>query len=285
MHPFHKAFSIGLAPLELAEWIEIDDKLDAYLQEKDRLYSAIPQKVFVEEPDTRDSQREVLDALADHLLNHFPRLYVRDGSAITIGGSRRMDVATEDPPLLQAARLVQEDFVIMRHKPDGWRLVAASLSFPSSWSLMEKFGKPLPQIHAAVPGFGPGSRNAGLIDRIFDNLKVEQPVKRLNWSVYSNDRLHQPDRSAEQGSDNPGGFAGHFIRIERQTLRKMPVSGDILFTIRIHLDPLAALKSQPEAIYPFIEQLRALDKRELDYKGLAEKRHEFIDALTALTTP
>jgi hypothetical protein len=65
----------------------------------------------------------------------------------------------------------------------------------------------------------------------------------------------------------------------------MPASGDILFTIRVHLDPLAALKRNPDAIGSFIEQLRALDKRELDYKGLAEKQHEFIDALTALTTP
>ena len=33
-----------------------------------------------------------------------------------------------------------------------------------------------------------------------------------------------------------------FIRVERQTLRKLPVTGDILFTIRIHLDPMAALR-------------------------------------------
>jgi len=282
MHPFNKAFSIGLTPLAPAEWIEVDGKLDAYLQEKDRLHAAIPQKVFVQEPDTRAAQREVLDALADHLLHHFPRLYVRDGSGITIGGTRNVDLASGDPPLLQAARLVQEDLVIMRHSAEGWRLVAASLSFPSSWSLVEKFGKALPQIHAPVPGFGPGSRNAGLINRIFDNLKVDQPVKRLNWSIYSDDELYQPDRSAEHGSSNPDGFSDHFIRIERQTLRKMPVSGDILFTIRIHLDPLSALKSNPDAIGPFIEQLRALGAEELDYKGMAEKRDGLIEVLEAL---
>jgi hypothetical protein len=282
MHPFHKAFSIGLSPLELAEWIEIDDKLDAYLQEKDRLHASFAQKVFVQEPDTGDAQSEVLDTLAAHLLHYFPRLYARERSGIIIGGSRHVDLASNDPPLLQAARLVQEDLVIMRHSPEGWRLVAASLSFPSSWSLLEKFGKPLAQIHAPVPGFGPDSRNAGLINRIFDNLKVEQPVKRLNWSVYANDELYQPDRSAEHGSDNPGGFADHFVRIERQTLRKMPVSGDILFTIRIHLDPLSALKSNPEAIGPFIEQLRALDTAELEYKGMAEKRAGLIKALVEI---
>mgnify|MGYP000846223527 CR=1 FL=1 len=43
----------------------------------------------------------------------------------------------------------------------GWRLAAGSLCFPSSWSLVEKFGKPLQDIHAPVPGFGPGTRSAG----------------------------------------------------------------------------------------------------------------------------
>ena len=37
-----------------------------------------------------------------------------------------------------------------------------------------------------------------------------------------------------------------FIRVERQTLRKLPSSRDILFTIRIHLDPLAVLARHPD---------------------------------------
>ncbi len=33
-------------------------------------------------------------------------------------------------------------------------------------------------IHADVPGFGEGTRNAALITRIFDSLQVAQPVER-----------------------------------------------------------------------------------------------------------
>ncbi|TIU52784.1 MAG: DUF3445 domain-containing protein, partial [Mesorhizobium sp.] len=63
-------------------------------------------------------------------------------------------------PLVQASLLVQEDLILMRRDESGWRLAAGSLCFPSSWSLLEKFGKPLQQIHAPVPGFGPGTRPA-----------------------------------------------------------------------------------------------------------------------------
>jgi len=279
MHPLHKAFSIGLAPLAPGDWIEVDDRLEAYLAEKDQLRAAFGQNVFVEEPDTRQSQSEILKLLTDHLLRRFPLLYVRTENGLTVNGSRHVALDDGEAPLWTAARLVQEDLVIMRRGAEGWRLAAASLSFPSSWSLQEKFGKALPDIHAPVPGFGPESRNAGLIDRIFDNLKVEQPVTRLNWGIYSNDRLYQPDRSAEHGAQHPGDFTGHFFRIERQTLRKMPGSGDILFTIRIHLDPLAALKRQPDAIGPFREQLCRLDHAKLAYKGLTAKYDQLIKSL------
>ena len=62
--------------------------------------------------------------------------------------------------------------MLMRRGEDGWRLAAASLCFPSSWSLEEKFGRPLQDIHTPVPGFGRGTRTADIIHRIFDNLAV-----------------------------------------------------------------------------------------------------------------
>lgn len=68
-------------------------------------------------------------------------------------------------------------------------------------------------------------------------------------------------------------------QLERQTLHKMPLSVDILFTIRIHLDPLAALKDRPGAVDEFIEQLRELDAAELDYKGLRDQRYALIAAM------
>ncbi|TGQ25043.1 heme-dependent oxidative N-demethylase subunit alpha family protein, partial [Mesorhizobium sp. M4B.F.Ca.ET.214.01.1.1] len=74
-------------------------------------------------------------------------------------------------PLVAASLLVQEDLILMRRDVSGWRLAAGSLCFPSSWALTEKFGKPLQQIHAPVPGFGPGTRPADLINRMFDGLQ------------------------------------------------------------------------------------------------------------------
>lgn len=287
-----KPFTIGLKPLELKDWIEIDENLEAYLAEKARLYATIPERVFVEEPDTRDAQREVFDLLSVHLAAELPRIAPseRERDLVAAGLQRIAAADAAEPPLRTASMLVQEDLILMRKGEDGWRLAAGSLCFPSSWSLVEKFGHPLQDIHTPVPGFGRGTRNADLITRMFDSLQG-QGVIRWNWSLQANRDLYHPlsnDQRNERARKRPSKFAGDanfasaFIRVERQTLRKLPKSGDILFTIRIYLDPLALLERHPDRATlaaSFAEQLLALDIAQLDYKGLTADRDRLVERL------
>ena len=281
-----RLFTIGLGPLDPARWIEPDGDLERYLLEKDRLIADQRDVVFVEETGTRDAQREVLDLLAEHITARHPSVYRREGSAV-VAGARTIDLDTDEAPLVTAGALVQDDLVLMRRDDSGWRLVAGYVAFPSSWSLPEKFGRRMEDIHAPVPDFGEGTRNALLINRVFDNLKVEQPVFRFNWSINPDADLHYPASKAHGAL--PDGHAlsleTTFARVERQTLRKLPVSGDILFTIRIYTDPLAALRTLPDArrvAAVFADQLEALTLPQATYKGLATKRAALVAELRAV---
>ncbi len=274
-----KLFQIGLRPLDLHDWIEIDHTFDAQLREKRRVYAAHPDKVFVAEAGTEDAQREVLDLLLEHLPRRFPERFELDGDGLKVTGHPTLGVAEMRslPPLHIASLLVQEDLILMRRGENGWRLAAGSLCFPSSWELTEKFGKPMHEIHEPVPAFGPGTRMADLIARMFDKLQPGNPVKRFNWSIQANAELYHPlsgveriDRATNRPSKFPDAdAAAHaFIRVERQTLRKLLVSGDILFTIRIHLDPISVLRNHPDCkslAISFAAQLSELDTDQLDY--------------------
>jgi hypothetical protein len=291
-----KPFSIGLKPLNLAEWIEVGDDLDMYLAEKRRLYATAPDKVFVEEPDTREAQREVLDLIEAHLARYhsdlLERLQISAGSTEVNGNTRTGEEAK--PPLRAASLLVQEDLILMRKGENGWRLAAGSLCFPSSWSLGEKFGRPLHEIHAPVPGFGGGTRNADLISRMFDSLQG-QAVLRWNWSLQTGNELYLPfshQERVDRATNRLSKFstdeiaAQAFIRVERQTLRKLPVSGDILFTIHIHLDPLATIEKHPKRAslaLSFADQLAGLDEAQLDYKGLTADRDRLVAVLRGIS--
>ncbi|TGQ92322.1 DUF3445 domain-containing protein [Mesorhizobium sp. M8A.F.Ca.ET.208.01.1.1] len=288
-----KLFTIGLKPLDPANWIEVDGHLLPYLAEKRRLYAEIPERVFVEEDGTRAAQQEVLELLGAYLPERFPDIHRRGDAGVEVMGVTGRPTIPSNlaaAPLVAASLLVQEDLILMRRDDSGWRLAAGSLCFPSSWALTEKFGKPLQQIHEPVPGFGPGTRPADLINRMFDGLQG-QAVERYNWSIQSGDALYHPlsnveriDRATSRPTRFPDGDvkAHAFIRVERQTLRKLPASRDILFTIRIHLDPLAVLARHPDRATlaaSFAAQLEALDIAQLDYKGLTSDRDRLIAVL------
>ncbi len=274
-----KPFTIGLKPLDLADWIDSDENLRAYLDEKDRLAARVPHDIFAALPGSEAAQAEVLSLLAEHLPRRYPDIYQHFGTHIDIIPAFRR-VRLDDPflpPLLVASNLVQEDLAILQ-RDDDWRLTAAALSFPSSWRLRDKIGKPMHDVHAPVPGFGPDTRNAERIARIFDNLRPEQPVVRWNVSFYGEAALHHPEPSPPERFKD-----GVFLRLERQTLRKPPDSGAILFTIRISVEPIETVAARPEGtdmLRELAAQIAALDDAQLAYKGLTWDRDQLISRLT-----
>lgn len=279
-----RSFAIGLRPLDPARWFEPDGDLARDLAEKDALMAARRDIVFREVEGSRPAQAEALAMIAAHLPARFPDLWRRGGGAIAVGG--RSLALDGDAPLAVAGRLVQEDLCLLQRAEDGWRLTAASLCFPSTWSLAEKIGRPMAAIHADVPGY-PG-RMGDVVHRIFDHLKAELPVERLNWSIYGDLRLHHPEAKSDVARRFPEDapiLDRATIRVERQTLRRLPKTGAILFTIRVFVDPVAALAERPDgpALAAALRgQLLELDDAQLAYKGLGPVRARLDAALERL---
>ena len=250
-------FRVGLAPLDPADMLVRDGDAARYLAEKRRLLDAAPDEVFAAKPETQDAQEAVARLLAANLREHHGVEAVLD---------------REMAPLAAVSLHVQEDLLVMRRDAGGWRLVAGSLSFPSSWSLREKFGRPLEAIHAPVPGVN--ARMGARLARIFDMLRV--PVWRQNWSLQGDDRLGVPRREGERGGhDSVEGPLR--LRLEYQTLTRLetgPGPGDLLFTVRIFLAPFATLERRRALAGKLLAQLEAMDAAELSYKGLAPRLDE-----------
>lgn len=279
-----KPFTIGLAQLDPDRWIEPDEALDFYLSEKARPLAADRSSVFAAAAESEGAQRELLSLLTDYLLRRYPLIYRRRGDTIVVG--EREANLNGDRPILSTGSLIQDDLAIMEFKEGEWRLTAAYIAFPSSWSLAEKFGRSMDEIHAPVPGFEGGSRNAELITRMFDRLPPDRFVERFNWAINGDGALHLPKSKSEGIGAEAVALTenGTFIRVERQTLRKLPRTGAIVFTIRIYSDPLAALRRRPDAAAlarAFMDQINELTLPQAAYKGLVSKREALIAALAS----
>lgn len=241
---------MGLIALPIDEWIEIDDELPVQLREKRALAASRPREVFLALPGSEPAQDEALRLLSAHLARVRPDLYrVADGRIAVAPLAESHELAGRAAPLELAGQLVQEDLCLMERGEGGWTLTAASVSFPTRWRLADKIGRPLGAIHDPVPGFA--DKLAAPVARFFDRLKVERPVWRLNWSLLDDPALFQPTGHGRTGRDASvtGANAGDrlWLRVERQTLSRLPESGAVLFTIRVHRWPLARLAERPEA--------------------------------------
>lgn len=270
--PFRMA--MNLHPLPLAEWIELDTDLPAQLAEKRQLLCERPAEVFAALPQAQTGSGETLTLLIAHLTTYFPAIYQCEGATlVNQATAERWDLAASSlHPLDLAGRLVQEDLCLMQHDPTSgiYRLVAASLCFPSRWRLQEKLGHSLATIHEPTPHYR--ETLATPMDRAFDKLKAERPVWRLNWSVVDDGTLFQPtghgrtDYETDITAENAGDKL--WLRIERQTLRRLPQSNDILFTIRVYSNPLHTLRDKPEIAQQLAAAIAGLDEAMRDYKSL-----------------
>ena len=257
-------FTLGLRTRTEADWLPFEDAFADHgrradqLAEKAFLFGARRDEVFATLDGSMDACTEVLDMVTDHIA--------------TYHASSPDPALASQHPLEAAAHLVPEDLLLLaprqRDSDDGlldWVLVAAALAFPAHWVLAEKMGRPLAGIHEPVPHYG--GRLETPMDRFFTNMKVGPISHRWNWSVMTSDRLFTPHRMRRAPLAPGAGIDEISIRMESQTLRKLPKSGMVLFTIRTYAEPLSRWAAMPGAVPSLLEMLDGMTPQMRDYKG------------------
>jgi dimethylamine monooxygenase subunit A len=144
-------------------------------------------------------------------------------------------------PMGTLARLVQEDLCILEKRGEEHVLTGGVLLFPASWTLGQKFMRPLMGIHEPVVQY---DENIGRrVQRMFDTIRPEQPIWRANWLTYRDPDLWQP-RSEDDRRPKPAPDTG-YLRTERQTIFRLPVTGAVVFAIHTYV--LALDDLEPDA--------------------------------------
>ncbi len=129
----------------------------------------------------------------------------------------------------EEAAVVQPDDLCVLVPGPGWPLVAGAVLFPSHWRLAEKLGRPVAEVHGRVPGM---DAVAPRIERFLDRLRPGQVAWRSNVLFHRSGSLHSP--WPDEGDEL-------WYRTERQTFRRLPSTGAVLFAIATTTTPVAAL--------------------------------------------
>ena len=205
-------------PLKPHEWLIFDDAYSDQMAKREDLLKN-NNDVIVLDNNSQAVARELLTILLQFLRKAYD-FEVSEKQVIT--RDKRTGKIDYEKPLLTCGLLVQNDFCLMEKRNGQHMLSAAVLCFPANWRLLEKFMRPLVSIHINVPEYS--SEIEKRVNRIFDGIRVDQPMWRFNLLEYSDPTLYQPYRlSPDQ--------AASYIRSERQTFLKLPETGAVVFGI------------------------------------------------------
>lgn len=281
-----RPFIIGLAPLDSDAFLLLDKERLAFRAQKQALYDAHYDDVCRARSDTVDGQTEAARLITQCLMSQHAASFTVTEETIT---DKQSGISFERPersatPLADAALLVQDDLLLMRRQDDGWRLVAASLCFPSSWNLHEKFDKPLEAIHGPVPM---DEKMHLRIRRIFDSMRISVPLWRENWGITSDGDLRHDRRENQRIPARENVHGDLHLRVEYQTLHKLPggakdTAGDILFTVGVRtraMRDIARSEIGKKTLQSLLDHYRAMPASQRDYKGLGEDPDALIGRL------
>ena len=236
----------GVQPLNWDDWLVCDDAFAAQMALRDSLLAERRADVYAMTPAGEAAAAALLGLILDHLGPG----YARDGGVVTRPDGVRVGLG-DAPPLVTAARLVQQDLCLMQPLGGEHVLTGAVLCFPASWTLAEKIGRPLTGIHAPVDVYDPGL--AARVQRLFDAVHADRPLWRQNALVYANPALHQPRK--EHDPRREAKAEGRYLRSEKQCLVRLPSCDAVAFTIHTYVVPLTALPASALARIPQTEAI------------------------------
>ena len=272
--------NIGVARLAKPRWIEPDADFSRYHNNKLQQASIDQQRVYAAEPESIDAQAEFSQRLFTHLTVDHQQHFNHDAQSLYLpeqqlswpihapGDASDSDTGDNAPleQLWRSSLWIQDDICLLQAYGGAgnsdYRLTAASVCAPSHWCLQEKIGQDFFAIHQPVPSFKKKLERP--IRKLLAKLGT-QPLVRANWGISDTDTLM---RLPEHQQIECNADTELYLRIERQSLSKLPATGAIVFTIRVYTHPLQSIAAIDGAVTALQKSIYAMNTQEYYYKSM-----------------
>ncbi len=246
---------VGARPLDISQWVSsVDADWSATLEMKRNLLRERPAEVVA----CMEGAEEACEEAAAGVLSSM---------GISPGHGSGLDA------LVDAALFIADDICVLTPDDRGVpRLSAAVLCSPNRWRLAEKIGGTMSDIHGPVARYADDL--ASPVNAMLMRLSAEKPIWRINWGIANHPSLFQPDIPPVTPDMDP---ADMWFRVEWQTLRRMPVTGAILFTIRTYVEKLSDfMKRDYAVVHDIADLINKIPENVAVYKSIAPYREKLF---------
>ncbi|KAH7362576.1 hypothetical protein B0T11DRAFT_281053 [Plectosphaerella cucumerina] len=286
--------TMGLRSIQSEEWIELDNQFPKFHADKAARLLERTDKCVYTHPDAYPAAIELLDELASYLPARYPSLFQRTAVGIdnlwTGESFNIVERPLREDPMAIAARLVQDDLAIMIERPDGqYYLLAGAILLAGFWRLSDKLGMPLEKIHTSgdVPHYNE-KLHRGMAN-FFKRLRCDQLYARNNYFIQVDDSLPWSWSIGDEDStevswstaEKDRAVQHHWFRSERQTLRRLPKTKAVIFTIRTYFHPITDIAQEDYVPGRLASAIRSWDEKVSIYKGREKYEKVLLEYLDA----
>jgi dimethylamine monooxygenase subunit A len=274
-------FQLGLRPIRPGTWILIGaDHAEIMRQKHDRLSRFRPY-YYRTLPESLPAQRELRNRVTAHLLSDHPGSFERTGSVVhSVITGQTLDLNDDSiDPLLQLSYLIEEDFMLLDESGGIPRITAAANAYSTSGRLAASVGHDMQWTHAPVPQLT--QKLGAKINRVISTVHAATPCERFNWQVTPMASVFFPHTdphaanaaamhhvAAELRDDAARAGELLWVRVERQTLTRLPDSNAVAFSLHTYSDPLSSIRSDLESVRTMLALLRGYSEERWKYSEM-----------------
>ncbi|KAJ4501823.1 hypothetical protein C8R41DRAFT_17267 [Lentinula lateritia] len=283
--PFRWSYhqTMSLKKMEPDYWLELESTYKERIAQRKALHAKHGKQIIDALPGSELACRELMEMAIQFLCVRYPKQFHFDGRTLY---NRILDTKSkvdEEDPLVVLNNNVPEDFLLTL--PDSktglYTMVAGVCCSSIGWNVATKIGKPLKEIHNVVPDYK--EKMEFSMDRYFSKMPTDKPIQRGSWGLEIGQPLWLQDGDphfAVRTTQDPNlKIEDIYLRVDWQTLRRLPRSRSIVFNFKALFTPLSSFRNEPYIPHLVLKVLTEGKKNLMDYKGTWHIEHKVIPAL------
>ncbi|KAJ5562896.1 hypothetical protein N7461_001657 [Penicillium sp. DV-2018c] len=306
--PFRWAYhqTMSLTKLETDWWIELEKTYKSRIAQRKELYTKNGKQVLDAMPGSELACKELMEMVLQFICARYPQYFTLIDKRILqnkILGTEQ-DV-TAKPPLQVLLDNVPEDFAVMlRDEQTGfYYLRAAVICSALGWNVASKIGKQLHEIHEPIPDYKekmqfsmdryvPSVYADGMELSIevlitafsyFTKMPTDKPIQRGSWGLEVGQPLYMPPGDPHQllrlSQRSDLRLEECHLRVDWQTLRRLPLSGAVVFNFKGLFTPVSEFRDEPGVPELVVKILNEGKKNLLEYKDVWHVQHVVLPKL------
>jgi hypothetical protein len=263
----------------------LDRSYPTVVKQREELFKQHGHNVLTALPGSELAAKELMEVCVQFLCARYPQYFNLDKDKMVLHNkilNTNTDLkATE--PLHVLLHNVPEDFAIMIRNPETgiYSFRGGMIMSSQGWDLGSKIGLKLHEIHSPVPDFREKMQFS--MDRYFAKMPTDKGIQRGSWGIEVDQPLYMPPGDPHEKyreMQHPGlTLERCHLRVDWQTLRRLPLTGAIVFNFKALFTPVQEFRDEPYIPSLVLKVLREGPNSIMEYKSTWHTNHVSIPAL------